>query len=94
MGFYLWMRHIGLSQEYLDMITDKRLSTLEEIMSSMDGGEVVVVFAGYTKSMKMVIDANEGLRRRVTNLFNFDDYSPLELAEILHSKITKAGNNA
>jgi hypothetical protein len=66
---------------------------LEEIMSFMDKGEVVVIFAGYTESMKKVINTNEGFRRRVTKFFYFDDYSPLELAEMLQSKIRMAGSN-
>jgi hypothetical protein len=66
---------------------DYGIEALEEIMSVMDEGKVVVIFAGYREPMKRVIDANEGFRRRVEKFFYFDDFSPLELAEILHLKI-------
>jgi hypothetical protein len=66
---------------------------LEEIMSFMNEGEVVINFAEYTESMKKVIGANEGFRRRVMKIFYFDEYSPLELAEMLQSKIKMGSKN-
>ncbi|XP_078154193.1 uncharacterized protein LOC144549362 [Carex rostrata] len=66
---------------------DFGIEALEEIMSVMDEGKVVVIFAGYCEAMKRVIDANEGFRRLVEKFFYFDDFTPLELGEILHLKI-------
>ncbi|XP_078177157.1 uncharacterized protein LOC144571683 isoform X1 [Carex rostrata] len=66
---------------------DYGIEALEEIMSVMDEGKVIVIFAGYREPMKRVIDANEGFRRRVEKFFYFDDFTPLELAEILHLKM-------
>eukprot|EP01018_Ginkgo_biloba_P001904 Gb_17699 [translate_table: standard] len=66
---------------------DYGLEALEEIMSIMDSGKVVVIFAGYAEPMKRVIGSNEGFCRRVTRYFFFDDFSSRELAEIVHLKM-------
>ncbi|KAH7853667.1 hypothetical protein Vadar_005277 [Vaccinium darrowii] len=66
---------------------DYGLEALEEIMSFMDGGKVVVIFAGYSEPMKRVISSNEGFCRRVTKFFHFDDFSSIDLANILQLKI-------
>ena len=42
---------------------DYGLEALEEIMSVMDSGKVVVIFAGYSEPMKRVIASNEGDRK-------------------------------
>ncbi|MFS7965673.1 putative ATPase, AAA-type, core, P-loop containing nucleoside triphosphate hydrolase [Helianthus anomalus] len=77
---------------------DYGLEALEEIMSVMDNGKVVVIFAGYSEPMKRVISSNEepmkrvissneGFCRRVTKFFTFDDFSTEDLANILHLKM-------
>lgn len=66
---------------------DYGLEALEEIMSVMDSGKVVVIFAGYSEPMKRVISSNEGFCRRVTKFFTFDDFSTDDLADILHLKM-------
>lgn len=66
---------------------DYGLEALEEIMSVMDSGKVVVIFAGYCKQMKRVIASNDGFCRRVTKFFYFDDFTTTELAEILLLKM-------
>ncbi|KAK5817147.1 uncharacterized protein LOC108470643 [Gossypium arboreum] len=66
---------------------DYGLEALEEIMSVMDSGKIVVIFAGYSEPMKRVISSNEGFSRRVTKFFQFSDFNPEELAEILHIKM-------
>lgn len=67
---------------------DYGLEALEEIMSVMDSGRIVVIFAGYREPMKRVIESNEGFCRRVTKFFYFDDFTTTELAQILHIKMT------
>ncbi|XP_058085117.1 uncharacterized protein LOC131232711 [Magnolia sinica] len=67
---------------------DYGLEALEEIMSFMDSGKVVVIFAGYSEPMKRVISSNEGFCRRVTKFFYFGDFSTKELAEITHLKMS------
>ncbi|KAH9762280.1 ANK REP REGION domain-containing protein [Citrus sinensis] len=66
---------------------DYGIEALEEIMSVMDGGKVVVIFAGYSEPMKRVIASNEGFCRRVTKFFHFNDFNSEELAKILHIKM-------
>ncbi|CAA0829181.1 AAA-type ATPase family protein / ankyrin repeat family protein [Striga hermonthica] len=73
----------GHSQDY-------GVEALEEIMSVLEDGEIVVVFAGYTEPMRRVFSSNEGFCRRVTHFFDFDDYSSWELAEMLMIKMRKA----
>ncbi|KAF9615382.1 hypothetical protein IFM89_023033 [Coptis chinensis] len=68
---------------------DFGLEALEEIMSVMDRGNIVVIFAGYSEPMKRVISSNEGFSRRVTKSFVFDDLSNEELAQIVHVKMNK-----
>lgn len=67
---------------------DYGLEALEEIMSVMDSGKVVVIFAGYSEPMKRVISSNEGFCRRVTKFFYFDDFNSNDLAKILHLKMS------
>ncbi|KAI3938889.1 hypothetical protein MKW92_012512 [Papaver armeniacum] len=70
-----------------DRGNDSGLEALEEIMSVMDSGKIVVIFAGYSEPMKRVIASNEGFSRRVTKLFEFDDFNSEELAQIVHLKM-------
>ncbi|EOA30461.1 hypothetical protein CARUB_v10013586mg [Capsella rubella] len=72
---------------------DYGLEALEEIMSVMDTGKIVVIFAGYSEPMKRVIASNEGFCRRVTKFFNFSDFSAKELAQILHIKMSNQGED-
>ncbi|KAL5572658.1 hypothetical protein UlMin_022255 [Ulmus minor] len=73
---------------------DYGLEALEEIMSVMDSGKVVVIFAGYSEPMKRVITSNEGFCRRVTKFFHFNDFSSEELAEILHIKMNNQAEDS
>ncbi|CAN1331304.1 Protein CfxQ homolog, partial [Linum perenne] len=66
---------------------DYGLEALEEIMSVMDSGKIVVIFAGYSEPMKRVIASNEGFCRRVTKFFTFDDFTSEDLANIAHMKM-------
>ncbi|KAL3637766.1 hypothetical protein CASFOL_018214 [Castilleja foliolosa] len=72
---------------------DYGLEALEEIMSFMDGGKVVVVFAGYSEQMERVISANPGFQRRVTKFFYFDDLTCTDLANILCLKMSISMND-
>ncbi|KAL0339063.1 UNVERIFIED_CONTAM: ESX-1 secretion system protein EccA1 [Sesamum angustifolium] len=73
---------------------DYGLEALEEIMSVMDSGKVVVVFAGYSEPMSRVISSNEGFCRRVTKFFHFDDFSSMDLAKILHIKMSNQAEDS
>lgn len=73
---------------------DYGLEALEEIMSVMDSGKVVVIFAGYSEPMKRVISSNEGFCRRVTKFFHFGNFNSEELARILHLKMNNQTENS
>ncbi|OUZ99958.1 CbxX/CfqX [Macleaya cordata] len=73
---------------------DYGLEALEEIMSVMDSGKIVVIFAGYSEPMKRVISSNEGFSRRVTKFFFFDDFNSGELAQIVHLKMNNQGEDS
>ncbi|KAL1547667.1 protein CfxQ [Salvia divinorum] len=65
------------------------MEALEEIMSAMEDEDLLVIFAGYPEPMKRVFSSNEGFCRRVTHLFQFDDFSCRELAEMLLIKMSE-----
>ncbi|CAI5511473.1 unnamed protein product [Closterium sp. Naga37s-1] len=66
---------------------DYGIEALEEIMTVMDSGKLVVIFAGYAEPMQRVFEANEGFKRRVTKCFTFDDLSPSEIARVMLLKM-------
>lgn len=65
------------------------VEALEEIMSVLEDGDLLVIFAGYTEPMKHVFSSNEGFCRRVTHFFQFDDFSCKDLAGMLLIKMSK-----
>lgn len=73
---------------------DYGIEALEEIMSVMDSGKIVVILAGYSEPMKRVISANEGFCRRVTKFFHFSDFSSAELAQITHIKMNNQAEDS
>ncbi|KAL3363174.1 hypothetical protein AABB24_012463 [Solanum stoloniferum] len=73
---------------------DYGLEALEEIMSVMDSGKIVVIFAGYSEPMKRVISSNEGFCRRVTKFFHFENFSSKDLAKIYHLKMTNQADSS
>eukprot|EP00435_Cladocopium_sp_Y103_P059360 s730_g21.t1 len=64
---------------------------LEEIMSVMERGDPVIVFAGYPDRMENFLEANAGLRRRIQHTFTFQDFSTHELAQISVRKAKQKG---
>jgi SpoVK/Ycf46/Vps4 family AAA+-type ATPase len=51
-------------------------------------GKMAVIFAGYPDEMQEFIQKNPGLKERIKDTINFEDYSNEELWDILISKIT------
>ena len=57
---------------------------INEILKFMEDNreDIVIIFAGYTKSMMDFLETNEGLRSRIPNHFNFEDYTVDQLYKI------------
>lgn len=64
---------------------------INEIMSCMTDGDPVVIFAGYPRAMEQFVRANPGLFRRIDVRYDFANYTPAELAKILHREVAAAG---
>lgn len=64
-------------------------SVLDYLLGEMESlrGRVVLVFAGYKKSMEPFFAHNEGMKDRVPLVFDFKDYNEQQLLQILHSKV-------
>lgn len=56
-------------------------------------GQVLFIFAGYSKNMEAFFEANPGLPSRIPQVLRFDDYSDAELVHILASNIAKKWKN-
>ena len=52
-------------------------------------GEIMIIFAGYTKEMEQFLKTNPGLTSRVPNKFVFEDYTPDEIVEIGEKELEK-----
>ena len=57
---------------------------IDEILKFMEDHrrDMVVIFAGYHKEMAEFIETNSGLKSRIPTTFDFEDYSPDEIAQI------------
>ena len=52
---------------------------------------LAVILAGYTKEMSEFLDSNPGLRSRLPRVVEFEDYTPVQLAEIFRKELAKRG---
>jgi SpoVK/Ycf46/Vps4 family AAA+-type ATPase len=68
-----------------DAARDFGLEALATLLPLMEDHRdaVVVVLAGYTNEMTRLLDANPGLRSRISRIINFDDFSPEEMTQIV-----------
>lgn len=55
--------------------------------------DIVIIFAGYTKNMEDFLKMNEGLRSRIPNSFNFEDYTVPQLVKIGLDELRAQGYN-
>lgn len=80
----------GLHQEsgthYGQQAVDTILKFMEDHRS-----EIVVIFAGYADKMQGFLGMNPGLRSRIPNDFEFEDYTDSEIVEIGLSMLTTEG---
>jgi SpoVK/Ycf46/Vps4 family AAA+-type ATPase len=66
------------------------LSTLVQKMEDLRD-ELVVIMAGYRDEMQQMIDANPGLRSRMTTIIDFPNYTPVELHAIFGAIVARYG---
>lgn len=52
-------------------------------------GKFILIIAGYTDEMKMLIDANPGFESRIKEYVHFPDYNAIEMREILQYMANK-----
>lgn len=57
---------------------------LDEIMKYMEdhNKDIMLIFAGYPREMSNLLSMNPGMESRIRNKFEFEDYSPDEIAQI------------
>ena len=68
----------GSSQDFGQEAIDLLLKRMED-----ETNNFVVITAGYPEEMNSFINSNPGLKSRFTHFFEFEDYNPDELVEIL-----------
>lgn len=78
---------------YDDEQGDYGAEVIKELVLAMENyrDRLVVILAGYPAKIDRLLDANEGLRSRIPNKFNFPDYSPDELMQIFWEQVHKEG---
>lgn len=62
---------------------------LQEMENNAD--KLIVIFAGYVDEMRQLLKANPGLGSRIGQQIHFDDYTPVELAQIFLQMSKKDG---
>lgn len=74
-----------------DANVDFGIEAINTILKYMEDhrGEIMIIFAGYTKEMEQFLKTNPGLTSRVPNKFVFEDYTPDEIVEIGEKELVK-----
>lgn len=69
---------------YSDSSNNSGTEAVDTILKYMEDhrNDIMIIFAGYDKEMHQFIQMNPGLKSRVPNVFDFEDYEPEEIAEI------------
>lgn len=55
--------------------------------------DLMIIFAGYSDKMQDFLNINQGLKSRIPNVFDFEDYTPNEVAEIGYSYLINSQYN-
>ena len=64
---------------------------INELMTVMNDGDPVFIFAGYEAEMQAFVKSNQGLFRRIDSTYHFVDFSVPELATILRYEVKRGG---
>ena len=69
------------------------MEAVNTLVSEMENNrdKLVVILAGYTREMNQFLDANPGLRSRLSRQIEFEDYTPDQLRQIMKSDLTGRG---
>lgn len=64
---------------------------IDTILAFMENNrdDIVIIFAGYTDQMQDFLNMNPGLKSRVPNRFDFEDYSPAEIVDIGYQSLLR-----
>lgn len=71
----------SLYQDQANAFSQEAVDTILTFMEN-NRDEIVVVFAGYEQEMQKFLNMNPGLKSRTPNRFDFEDYTPEQVAEI------------
>jgi SpoVK/Ycf46/Vps4 family AAA+-type ATPase len=83
---YTLSRRFGTGTDFGQEAIDALVKLMEDHRD-----EVVVVFAGYAAEMRGFLDANPGLRSRISRTIEFEDHGPAELTAIVRSLADRYG---
>lgn len=69
------------------------IEAIDTLLKRMEDqrNEFMVIMAGYTQEMKLLIESNSGLRSRFNHWFDFKDYTSVELMHIFNKMLKKGG---
>lgn len=72
---------------------DVGTEAIATLITAMENNKdrLVVIFAGYRKEMQVFQNANPGIASRIGFSFDFPDYTPDELTQMFHMKMSKNG---
>lgn len=73
-----------------DLYGQEAVDTLLKLMED-HRERLVCIFAGYTDEMRRFVDANPGLKSRISRTIEFPSYSAAELFEIFETLVAKNG---
>jgi len=55
--------------------------------------DIMIIFAGYADKMNDFLNMNQGLKSRIPNVFDFEDYTPKEVAKIGYTYLINSQYN-